>query len=148
MENSNLFKSTIVKVIVFFTGFASVAFNYVAQITVDNAAQYIAIAAVITGDSIFGIIAGKMREGFQTRKALKGLKYCATWWLILTLILLTEKGVPGTEWLSEAILIPFIVFYFISILKNAHLAKLIDSDLVAIILKNIDKHKDFNNKIE
>jgi hypothetical protein len=103
--------------------------------------QYLAIVAVSFMDGILGIIAGIKREGFKTFKAIKVLKTTFMWVLILTLLLIVEKGFQGTSWLSETICAPFIVFQIISILKNASSAGYINHSLLSNILKKIDQHK-------
>jgi phage-related holin len=52
-----------------------------------------------------------------------------------------EKGFPGTGWLSETILVPFIVFELLSALKNASMAGFIQADLLNQILDKFDTHK-------
>jgi 4-hydroxybenzoate polyprenyltransferase len=89
----------------------------------------------------FGLIAGIKKEGFKTYKALKVLKNIFAWELILTVILSIELGFTGTGWLSETILVPFIIFQLISALKNASMAGFIQNDLLNEILDRIDKHK-------
>ena len=79
--------------------------------------------------------------GFKTYKALKVLKNIFAWELILTVILSIELGFTGTGWLSETILVPFIIFQLISALKNASMAGFIQNDLLNEILDRIDKHK-------
>jgi phage-related holin len=54
---------------------------------------------------------------------------------------LVEKGFKGTAWLSETILIPFIVFQLISALKNASMAGFIKTEILNKILDQIDAHK-------
>ena len=92
-------------------------------------------------DGVFGMIAGVKREGFMTYKALKILRTTFVWVLILTVLLSVEKGMEGTFWLSETIMIPFLIFQLISALKNASMAGYIDSSLLNEILDKIDKHK-------
>lgn len=115
--------------------------SYFLQLTMDNAEQFLAVAAVLLLDGFFGIIAGIKREGFKTYKALKVLKSIFAWEVILTVILMIEKGFIGTGWLSETIITPFIVFQLISALKNASMAGFIKNELLNIILDKIDKHK-------
>jgi hypothetical protein len=55
--------------------------------------------------------------------------------------LVIEKGFSAASWLSETILIPFIVFQLISALKNASMAGFIKAGLLNDILDRIDKHK-------
>jgi hypothetical protein len=59
---------------------------------------------------------------------------------------MVEKGFPGTGWLSETIIMPFIVFQIMSALKNASLAGFIQNDLLNTILDKIDKHKGGRNE--
>jgi phage-related holin len=108
----------------------------------DNADQYLALIAVVLFDGFFGIIAGTKREGFQTRKAIKVLRTAVTWVAILTILLLVESAFKGTLWLSETILVPFIIFQLMSALKNASNAGFIKADLLNQILEKFDKHKD------
>lgn len=120
--------------------------SYFLQLTMANAEQYLAIMAVLLLDGFFGVIAGTKREGFKTYKALKLLKSIVTWEIILTAILMVEKGFRGTGWLSETIIPPFIIFQLISALKNASMAGFIKNELLNIILDRIDKHKGLRRK--
>ena len=52
-----------------------------------------------------------------------------------------EKGFDGTGWLSEVIVVPFMVLQIISALKNASMAGLIKTDELNKILDRIDNHK-------
>lgn len=115
--------------------------SYFLQLTTDNAEQYLALVAIVFVDGFFGVWAGVKIEGFQTRKALKVLKTLVVWLIMLTCILMIEKGFKGTSWLSETIMAPFIVFQLISALKNAQRAGLINNELLTTILDKIDKHK-------
>lgn len=115
--------------------------SYFLQLTMDNAEQFLAVAAVLLLDGFFGIIAGCKREGFKTYKALKVVKSLFTWELILTAVLMIEKGFAGVNWISETIIAPFIIFQLISALKNASMAGLIKNELLNIILDKIDNHK-------
>jgi phage-related holin len=114
---------------------------YFLNLTLENAEQYLAVVAVMLLDGFFGVIKGIKTEGFQTRKALKVLQTIFTWIIILTSILMIERGFPGTGWLSETIITPFIVFQLLSALKNASLAGFIQNELLNEILDRFDKHK-------
>ena len=107
----------------------------------DNAEQYLAIVATVALDGIFGIIAGTKREGFKTFKAIKVLITTVVWIIFLTTLLIIEKGFPGTAWLSETIILPFIFFQIVSALKNASMAGFIEAKLLVEILDKIDLHK-------
>ena len=115
--------------------------SYFMELTMANSDQYLAIVGVMFLDGIFGMIAGTKREGFQTRKAIKVLRNTVAWLIILTVILMVEQGFTGTAWLSEVIIVPFIIFQLISALKNASMAGYIKVTLLNEILDRIDKHK-------
>ena len=115
--------------------------TYFYNLTLDNFEQYLALIAVVMIDGFFGIIAGCKREGFKTFKAIKVLRTVIVWTMFLTVLLLVEKAFAGTAWLSETIIIPFIVFQLISALKNASMIGWIPSSLLNQILDKIDLHK-------
>lgn len=136
-----MIKSTYMKLILASTATVGFFCSYFLQLTMDNAEQFLAVAAVLLLDGFFGIIAGIKREGFKTYKALKVLKSIFAWEVILTAILMIEKGFTGTSWLSETVITPFIIFQMISALKNASMSGFIKNELLNIILDKIDKHK-------
>ena len=115
--------------------------TYFYNLTMDYAEQYLALIAVVLFDGFFGIIAGTKREGFKTFKALKVLRTAVTWVVLLTVLLLVEKGFKGTSWLSETILVPFMVFQLLSALKNASMAGFIKTEVLNRIMDAFDKHK-------
>ena len=119
--------------------------SYFLDLTLGNIEQFLGIAAVVLLDGFFGIIAGIKREGFKTYKALKVLRTLGVWWVILGAILAVEKGFLGSGWLSETIIIPFLLFQLISALKNASMVGLIHIDLLNQLLDKIDKHKGERN---
>ena len=125
-----------------FTAALTFMCTYFNNLAMDNVEQYLAVVALVFMDGFFGIIAGIKREGFRTYKALRVLKTAVTWIIILTGLLMIERGFDGTFWLSETIVVPFIVFEIISILKNAASAGLIQQSLLVEILEKIDRHKD------
>ena len=119
--------------------------TYFLNLSMDNFEQYLAVVAVLWLDGIFGIWAGVKREGFKTYKALKITKNTFIWLLILTVILMVEKGFTGAGWLSEVIIVPFMVLQMVSALKNASMAGLIKVDELNKILDRIDKHKGYRD---
>tara|TARA_R110000822_G_scaffold18061_7_gene60026 strand:+ start:4944 stop:5357 length:414 start_codon:yes stop_codon:yes gene_type:complete len=119
--------------------------SYFLDLTLDNADQFLSIACVVLLDGVFGIIAGIKREGFKTYKALSVLRTVAVWWVLLGVILTVEKSFAGTAWLSETVVVPFLLFQIISALKNASMAGFIKMDLLNKILDKIDKHKGLRN---
>ena len=106
-----------------------------------NAEQYLAITTLVFADGFFGIIAGIKREGFKTYKAIKILRTLVFWVVVLTLILVIEKSIPGAGWLSETMLMPLVIFQLISTIKNASMAGFIKREVLNQILDTIDKHK-------
>lgn len=129
--------------LILLSGSMSIGFicSYFMELTMQNAEQYLAISTLVFADGFFGILAGIKREGFKTFKAIKILKTLVFWVVILTLILVIEKSIPGASWLSETMLMPLVVFQLISTLKNASMAGFIKMDVVNQILDHIDKHK-------
>lgn len=115
--------------------------SYFMELTMQNAEQYLAITTLVFADGFFGIIAGIKREGFKTYKAIKILRTLIFWVVMLTLILVIEKSIPGAGWLSETILMPLVIFQLISTVKNASMAGFIKADVLNKILDSIDKHK-------
>jgi len=115
--------------------------TYLMDLTINHSEQYLAVVAVALLDGFFGIIAGIKREGFKTYKALKVLQTIVVWIIFLTTLLIIEQGYPGTEWLSETIVFPFIFFQVVSALKNATMAGFIEAKLLTQILDKIDLHK-------
>ena len=115
--------------------------SYFLELTMGNAEQYLALIAVVFIDGFFGILAGIKREGFQTRKAVRVLQRAVGWVVFLTVLLMVEKGFAGTAWLSETVIVPFIVLQIISALKNASMAGFIKMEELNKILDRIDNHK-------
>ena len=122
---------------------ATLAFmcSYFMELTMSNAEQYLALVAVVFIDGFFGIAAGIKREGFQTRKAVRVLQRAITWVAFLTVILMVERGFAGTGWLSETIIVPFILLQLLSALKNASMIGIIKSADLKKVLDKIDLHK-------
>jgi len=115
--------------------------SYFLELTMGNAEQYLALIAVVFIDGFFGILAGIKREGFQTRKAVRVLQRAVGWVVFLTVLLMVERGFAGTAWLSETVIVPFIVLQIISALKNASMAGFIKMEELNKILDRIDNHK-------
>ena len=115
--------------------------SYFLELTMGNFEQYLALIAVVFVDGFFGIIAGIKREGFKTFKAVKVLQRAIAWIVLLTVMLMVEKGFAGTSWLSETIIVPFILLQLISALKNASMSGYIKMGDLNKILDRIDPHK-------
>ena len=125
-----------------FTTICAFVGTYFMKLTADNAEQFLALVAVVFADGFFGVWAGTKIEGFQTRKAIKVIQTLIVWTIMLTCVLMIEIGFKGTNWLSETVMAPFIVFQLMSALKNANRAGLIQNELLTILLNKIDNHKE------
>jgi phage-related holin len=137
----DLLKSTWINIIMAFGTACAFVGSYFMNLTADNTEQYLAVVAVVLLDGFFGLWAGVIREGFKTYKAIKVLKTLFAWVLILTVLLSIELGFKGTGWISETVLMPFMIFQLISALKNASMAGFIKTELLNKILDKIDRHK-------
>jgi len=103
--------------------------------------RYLAVCTVIFADGFFGIWAGTIREGFKTYKALKIIKTLLFWIVALTVVLGIEKAWKIGGWISETIIVPFMVFQIISVIKNASMAGFLQHDVISAILHRVDLHK-------
>ena len=128
-------------IIVSITAFVCFIASYFLEITLENYEQFVATVIIVLLDGYFGMIAGIKREGFKTYKAIKILRTAVTWVVILSVLLAVEKGFKGTDWISETVMVPFIVFQLMSALKNASMAGYIKHDVLNSILDKFDKHK-------
>lgn len=109
---------------------------------VDNKGQFLAIGAVVVFDLVVGVGKALYESDFETKKAFKGVFMLVAFWGLLATVLTIEDGFPVASFLSEAILLPIIIFQLISIVKNLHLVGLISGPLLDRLLINIDKHKE------
>ena len=134
---------TIKLIILGIASFFTYLCTYFLNLSMANFEQYLAVVAVLWLDGVFGVWAGCKREGFRTYKALKVIRNTFVWLTILTVILMVEKGFSGTAWLSEVIIVPFMILQLISALKNASMVGLIKNELLNEILDRIDRHKGF-----
>lgn len=136
-----IFTNPLVLTITSISGVCTFICSYFFNLYMNNQDQYTAVIGVMFLDGIFGIIAGSKREGFKTHKALNVLRNTFAWIIILSAILMVEKGFSGTDWLSEVVVVPFMVFQLVSALKNASMAGYIKMSLLNEILDKIDNHK-------
>jgi hypothetical protein len=141
----DLLKSTWINMVMAFATACTFVGTYFMNLTANNTEQYLAVVAVVLLDGFFGLWAGVIREGFKTYKAIKVIKTLFAWILILTVLLSVELGFKGTSWISETVLVPFMIFQLISALKNASMAGFIKTELLNVILDKIDRHKGERN---
>lgn len=123
------------------SGFVAFLCSYFLDLAINNSAQYMAVTLVVFVDGFFGVWSGVKREGFKTYKAIKVIKDWVVWLGLLTVVLSIELGFPGTGWLSETVVAPFVTFQLISALKNAGMVGVIPGVLLNEILDKIDRHK-------
>ena len=112
------------------------------QMMLDAQHQFIAIFFVVLLDAVFGIAKAFKLGNFETKKTFKAVFMLVGFWLLLATVLTIEKGFPFASFLSEAILLPILLFQLISTLKNMQLVGLINNTTLTKILDNIDKHKE------
>jgi len=112
------------------------------QILLDAQDQFFAILLVVLLDAFFGIAKAFKMGNFETKKTFKAVFMLVGFWFLLATVLTIEKGFPFASFLSEAILLPILIFQLISTLKNMQLLGLINNKVLMRILQNIDKHKE------
>ena len=112
------------------------------QVILDAQHQFLAILFVVLLDAFFGIAKAFKLGNFETKKTFKAIYMLVGFWMLLATVLTIEKGFPFASFLSEAVLLPILLFQLISTLKNMQLVGLINNDVLTKILSNIDKHKE------
>ena len=129
------------KILIYAFSFGAITSQWV-EMLIDAQDQFISIFFVVLLDATFGILKAFKLKNFQTKKTFKAVYMLVGFWLLLATVLTIEKGFPFASFLSEAILLPIILFQLISALKNMHLLGLIENSTLTKILANIDKHKE------
>lgn len=120
----------------------SFLFAYGKVLILDNINLFIAIGVVVIIDWIFGVMIAIKNKKFETQKALKIVYYLITYWSMLFAVLSIEKGFSSAFWLTEAIIMPILVFQIISMIKNLMLLGVINNSLAKQMFKNIDRYKE------
>lgn len=131
--------------ILIFATFLGTIFSELISDLLENKYQFIAILAVVFLDLVLGVSKAIKNGSFKTSKAFKSVFMLSAFWFLLATILFVEKAYPFASFLSEAILLPIILFQLISIIKNMHLLGLINGNLADKLLQNIDKHKELQS---
>jgi len=116
--------------------------GYFHLLYLNNKDLFIAITLVVIGDWFAGMAVAIKNGKWETWKALKVIYYMAAYSWAVSMVLSVEKGYPSAFWLSEAVIMPILVFQIISFLKNISLLGLLPKSLLTEILDKIDKHKD------
>jgi len=110
--------------------------------------QFFAVFLVVVMDLIFGVARALQNGTFETKKSFKGVYRLVAFWALLAVVIAIEKGFNYIDWMSEAVMMPIIVFMLISIVKNMHLIGLIPKSLLTEILSKVDKYKDEDKQNE
>lgn len=116
--------------------------SYTKVIVTDNINMFMAIWVVVVFDWCIGVALAIKSSNFETRKAMKIVWYLAAYWMLLFMVLSVEKASPAAFFLSEAIILPILVFQIISTAKNIELLGLIKNETFRRIVKNVDNHKE------
>lgn len=132
-----------INVIAAFLGAVLAYFNV---LYLDNKDLFAAITIVVIGDWFSGVALALHKNKFETWKSLKVVYYLTAYSCTLAMVLSIEKGYPAAFWLSEAVIMPILVFQTISFLKNLSLLGLIPKSLLTDILSKIDKYKEEDKK--
>lgn len=125
----------------FFVTVFSAILGYFNVTIIENKDLFISILIVVIGDWIFGTIRAIKNKKWETQKAMKLIYYVFAYSVIVFVILSIEKANPSAFFLSDAIIMPILVFQTISMLKNASLIGLIPNGLLLQILEKIDAYK-------
>lgn len=104
--------------------------------------QFFAVMLVVGIDMALGMIRGFKEHKFETNKALKGVYRLVAFWVVLAVVISIEHGFNYIDWLSEAVMLPLIIFTLISILKNLQLLGAIPNNVLTDIINRIDKYKE------
>lgn len=124
-----------------FLGVTGGVFSGLINMLLEDKNQFVAIFAVVVIDMIFGVLQALKSGTFQTKKSVKALYRIGAFWWLLATVLIIEDAFSFASFLSEAILLPILVFQLISVLKNMSLLGIISNATLLKILKNIDTHK-------
>lgn len=128
------YSNTIITLVSFVCG-------YYGAIVLDNYNLFMAIATVVAVDAVFGNLVASKNGVWEVKKAMKVVYYLATYWVLLSMVLSIEKGYPSAFFLSEAIIMPILLFQSISVLKNISLLGWIPNSALTNILEKIDGYK-------
>lgn len=118
---------------------------YFRLLVLGNPAAFEAITWVVAIDFIVGVLVALKKDKFETQKALKVVYYFTAYFALLGLVLKVEEGFASAFWLSEAVIMPILVFQVVSILKNLSILGIINNTLLNTILDKVDQHKDKND---
>jgi phage-related holin len=125
----------------FFVTVFSAILGYFQLTIIENKNLFIAILIVVVGDWIFGTAYAIKRNIWETQKAMKVIYYIFAYSIIVFVVLAIEKAHASAFFLSDAIIMPILLFQTISMLKNASLLGWIPKGALLEVLKKIDNYK-------
>lgn len=124
-------------------------FSYFNGVIIEHKHLFIAVTFVVIGDWIFGTIRAVKNNNWETQKALKLVYYLFAYYTILFIVISIKQAHASAFFISDAIVLPILLFQLCSMLKNMSLIGWIPGGLLLELLKNIDKHKeDLQSKIQ
>ncbi len=115
--------------------------SYLTGIVADNADMFMAIIASLGIDWVSGTYVAIKNKNFSTKQSLKIVRNLGIWLILLGALLAIQKGF-SVPYLSQAVIVPLLLFQMVSTLKNLSLVGVIPAGLLKSILSSIDKHKD------
>ncbi|HMT68797.1 MAG TPA: phage holin family protein [Saprospiraceae bacterium] len=116
--------------------------GYFTNMINENSNAFVAIGLVVFADFGAGIFKAIYTNTFEIKKALKVVWYFGAYSVLLAIMLSIEKGFQYASWISEAVMLPIIIFQIISMLKNLSIIGIIPKGVLLKILENIDNYKD------
>lgn len=119
----------------------SAIFGYFQLTIIENKNLFIAVLIVVIGDWIFGTARAIKNKKWETKRAMKVIYYIFAYSVIVFVVLSIEKAMPSAFFLSDAVVMPILIFQTISMLKNASLIGWIPKGLLLQILEKIDSYK-------
>lgn len=119
----------------------SMALNSIGGVIIGASWEFLGVLMAVVLDTLFGTISSIKNNDFKTNKAMMVVYKLGAYFIILACLLLIEKGFPFMVWLSEAVLIPIILFQVVSALKHMANLGLLTNKQLSQILSKIDSHK-------
>ena len=110
--------------------------------------QFFSVMVVVMLDMALGMIRAYKAHKFETNKALKGVYRLVAFWVVLAVVISIEHGFNYMDWLSEAVMLPLLIFTLISVLKNLQLLGAIPDNVLTDIISRIDKYKEIDADYE
>lgn len=136
----------IINTILSITGLMLVEFF---NLAIEHAAEHILITIILLADFFSGMIRALKLKNFSTRRALDIVWQIAGYNIVIFMTYQIEQVYPSLSFLDEAVILPIVVFNFLSFLKNLTLIGVLKNEIVLKIFGNIDKYKetfDFGKK--